>query len=76
MCENVILSVAVLTYGHHLELHVLEHNALVPVPAEYHLLSPLEEKKSVSLVLPVGELGVGAVVEDYAVDEEFHHRCA
>ena len=71
--EDVILGHTALSDGHDLQSPAIEGDALVTVLSEYHLLAVAQDQSPVRLVLPVGNLGVRAIVEDHAVGQELHH---
>ncbi len=71
--EDVILSDSVFSYSHHLQPPTIEGDSFVSVLSEYHLLAVTQNQRPVGLVLPVGNLGVRAVVEYHAVSQELHH---
>ena len=69
--QHVVERVAVLADGHHLQLHVLEDEALLAVRTEEHLLAMAQRDGACGARgLVGGEVGMGLVVEDDAV---LHH---
>ena len=74
--ENVILRDAILPYGHDLQPPAVKDDSFVVVLSEYHLFAVTQNQRPVRLVFPVGNLGVGSVVEYHAVRQELHDRRA
>ena len=77
MRQYVVQRVAALSDGHHLQPHVLEDEALLPVGTEEHLFAVAQRDGPLGARgLVGGERRMGLVVEDHAVLEHLDDRHA
>jgi len=75
--QDVVQRVAALSDGHHLQPHVLEDEALLPVGAEEHLFAVAQRDGPLGARgLVGGERRMGLVVENHAVLEHLDDRHA
>ena len=74
--QDVVHRVAVFTDGDSLQLQSVEHETLIAVLTEDHLLAVAEEDGAFGTHLAIRDARVGAVVEDDAVYEHLRHGSA
>ena len=74
--EHVVDGVAVFAEGYSLQSEAVLHNTLVHLSTEEHFLAVHQVNGALGASGAVGDIVVDAVVEDYAVLQNLHHRAA
>ena len=73
MCQHIVKCVAVLPHGHGFEREAFLHETFFKIFAEQHFSTFHEVYGAVGAGFLVRHPVVGAVVEDHAILQHFHH---